>query len=100
MSAQPQDIPRPSIPKNQAVVVGRVRDVRRTENGTFTVVTLPAPDEYTQPQTVEITSRGMIGRLNEDVSIKVSLAGYGKRFKRADGSDGLQVIIQLRAIED
>lgn len=100
MSAQPQELPRPSLAKNQALVVGRVREVRRTDNATFTVVTLPAPDEYTQPQTVEISSRGMIGRPQEDVTIKVAIGGYGKKFTRKDGTDGLQVIVQLRAIED
>lgn len=100
MSAQPQELPRPQLAKNQAVVVGRVREVRRTDNATFTVVTLPAPDEYTQPQTVEISSRGMIGRPQEDVTIKVVIGGYGKKFTRKDGTDGLQVIVQLRAIED
>lgn len=100
MSAQPQELSRPSLVKNQALVVGRVREVRRTDNATFTVVTLPAPDEYTPPQTVEIASRGMIGRPQEDVTIKVAIGGYGKKFTRKDGTDGLQVIVQLRAIED
>lgn len=100
MSAQPQELPRPSLVKNQATVFGRVREVRRTDNATFTVVTLPAPDEYTQPQTVEISSRGMIGRPQEDVTVKVAIGGYGKKFTRKDGTDGLQVIVQLRAIED
>ena len=100
MSAQPQELPRPPFVKNQATVAGRVREVRRTDNATFTVVTLPAPDEYTQPQTVEISSRGMIGRPQEDVTVKVAIGGYGKKFTRKDGTDGLQVIVQLRAIED
>lgn len=100
MSAQPQELPRSSITKNQAVVGGRVREVRRTDNATFTVVTLPAPDEYTQPQTVEISSRGMIGRPQEDITVKVAIGGYGKKFIRKDSTEGLQVIIQLRAVED
>lgn len=99
MSAVPQEIARPSIAKNQALIVGRVREVRRTDNGTFTVITLPAPDEYTQPQTVEVASAGMIGRVNEDVTVKVALGGYGKKFQRRDGTPGFQVNNQFRLIE-
>lgn len=100
MSAQPQELPRSTLGKNQAIVVGRVREIRRTDNGTFTVVVLPAPDEYTSPQTVEISSKGMIGRPQEDITVKVVIGGYAKKFTRKDGTDGLQVIIQLRAVED
>lgn len=99
MSAVPQEIARPSITKNQALIVGRVREVRRTDNGVFTVITLPAPDEYTQPQTVEVASTALIGRPNEDISIKVSIGGYGKKFQRKDGTPGLQIANQFRVIE-
>lgn len=99
MSAVPQEITRPSLAKNQALIVGRVREVRRTDNGVFTVITLPAPDEYTQPQTVEVASAGLIGRPNEDVTVKVTLGGYGKKFQRKDGTPGFQVSNQLRHIE-
>lgn len=99
MSAVPQDITRPTIAKNQALIVGRVREIRRTDNGTFTVITLPAPDEYTQPQTVEVASAALIGRPNEDISVKVSLGGYGKKFTRKDGTPGLQISNQFRHIE-
>lgn len=100
MSAQPQELPRQQLGRNQAIIAGRVKEVRRTDNVTFTVVTLPAPDEYTQPQTVEISSRSMIGRPHEDVTVKVTVGGYGKKFTRKDGSDGLQVVIKLLAVED
>lgn len=100
MSAQPQELPRQQLGKNQAVIVGRVREIRRSDNATYTVVVLPAPDEYTQPQTIEIVSRSMIGRPQEDVTCKVSINGYAKKFQRKDGTDGLSVTVRLQAIED
>lgn len=99
MSAAPAEITRPSIAKNQALIVGRVKEVRRTDNGVFTSIVLPAPDEYTQPQLVEVSSTALIGRPQEDVQIKVTLGGYGKKFTRKDGSPGLQVSNQFRVIE-
>lgn len=99
MSSVPAEITRPSIAKNQALIVGRVKEVRRTDNGVFTLVTLPAPDEYTQPQLVEVTSTVLLGRPGEDVQIKVTLGGYGKKFQRKDGTPGLQIANQFRAIE-
>lgn len=99
MSAQPQELARPSIAKNQALIVGRVKEVRRTDNGVFTSVVLPAPDEYTQPQLVEIASTSLIGRPQEDIQVKVTLGGYGKKFTRKDGTPGLQVSNQFRAVE-
>lgn len=99
MSAQPQEITRPQIVKNQVLIVGRVREVRRTDNGVYTTVVLPAPDEYSQPQIVEIASTALLGRPQEDVQVKCAVGGYGKKFKRKDGSDGLQVQNQFRAVE-
>jgi hypothetical protein len=99
MSAQPQEITRPQIAKNQVLIVGRVKEVRRTDNATYTSVVLPAPDEYSQPQIVEVASTGMIGRPMEDVQIKCAIGGYGKKFQRKDGTAGTQVTNQFRFIE-
>ena len=99
MSAVPQEIPRQSLTKNQVLVVGRCIDVRKTDNATFTSVALPAPDEYTQPQNVEIHSTGLIARKGEDVQQKCELAGYRKKFNRKDGTIGFQNTNILRALE-
>jgi hypothetical protein len=81
------------------LIVGRCIDVRKSDNQTFTAVALPAPDEYTQPQTVEIHSVGLIARKGEDVSQKCELAGYRKKFPRKDGTTGYQTVVIIRAIE-
>lgn len=99
MSAQPQEINHPSISKNQILIAGRVKEVRRVDSGTFTSVVLPAPDEFSMPQTVEIMSTGMIGRPNEDIQIKCTIGGYSKKFKRKDGTDGHNITNVLRVVE-
>jgi len=99
MSAQPADISRPSIAKNQALVIGRVTAVKTTDNGRFTEITIPAADEYSSPQVVEVASAGILGRIGEDVSIKVALGGWKRKFNRADGTKGYEVKNAIRAIE-
>lgn len=99
MSALPTEITRPSIGKNQVVIAGRCLEVRRTDSGVFTTIRLPAPDEYTMPQTVEIMSQSLLARPNEDVQVKCVIGGYGKKFTRKDGTPGLQVQNQLRHVE-
>lgn len=88
MSEQVQNQAKPNIPFNSAVLSGRVDGVRRTDDYHYTTITLPAPDEFSNPATVEVRSSKSIGRKGDEVKIPVQCAGFrGKPFKYTD-NDG------------
>lgn len=103
----------PSVPEtkaqprlNQAFLAGRVNAVRKAEDVVFTEVTLPAPDQYSSPATVEIRSRKRLGQVGETVEVPVACGGYrGKPFVYTDKETGERfnrrpVVNSYVAIED
>lgn len=91
---------------NQATLAGRVNAVRKAEDAVFTEVTLPAPDQYSQPATVEIRSRKRLGQVGETVEVQVACGGFrGKSFVYTDKETGERfsrrpVVNSYVAIED
>lgn len=91
---------------NQALLAGRVNAVRKAEDAVFTEVTLPAPDQYSPPATVEIRSRKRLGQVGETVEVAVACGGYrGKSFVYTDKETGERfnrrpVVNSYVAIED
>ncbi len=91
---------------NQALLAGRVNAVRKAEDAVFTEVTLPAPDQYSPPATVEIRSRKRLGQVGETVEVSVACGGNrGKSFVYTDKETGERfnrrpVVNSYVAIED
>ncbi|MBB5017807.1 hypothetical protein HNQ59_001077 [Chitinivorax tropicus] len=91
---------------NQATLAGRVNAVRKADDSVFTEVTLPAPDQYSPPATVEIRSRKRLGQVGETIEVSVTCAGYrGKAFQYHDKETGERftrrpVVNSYVAIED
>lgn len=76
------------------------RDGRRF----LTVVKLPAPDEFTSPQTVEILSSAQLGEVGDTFAGKVQIGGFGRSYQAQDPETGDKRTIQtadvrLTAIE-
>lgn len=81
--------PEIKIPQNQALLAGRVNAVRKVDDQIYTEVTLPAPDEYTNPQSVEVRSKRRIGQIGETIEVRVLCGGYrGKSFTFTDKQTG------------
>lgn len=100
-SAQITDLPKgAAVVANQSILRGRVLEVKRSESGTYTVITLPAPDQYSQPQNVEVRSKNMIGRPQEDVTVKVAIGGFRRGYKDKAGDQQYATNNTLVAIED
>lgn len=96
---QPTVKPAPQPISNVAFISGRVDSVRRTDDYYYTVITLPAPDEFSNPSVVEVRSAKSIGRKGEDVKLPVQCAGFrGKPFKYKDNETG--EIIQRRPVNN
>ena len=102
MSAVPQEIPRTSasLKAGQALLVGRVSEVKRSENATYTIIQTPAPDSFSHPGNHEVTSSRMIGKPGEDVKIIVSLGGYRRTYKNKHGETVATVDNVLRLADE
>lgn len=93
-------------PVNQALLAGRVNSVRKADDTVYTEVTLPAPDQYSQPAAVEIRSRKRLGQVGETIEVQVVCGGYrGKSFVYTDKDTGERftrrpVVNSYVAIED
>ena len=87
MSAVPQEIPRqtPSLKPGQALIIGRISEVKRTENRTYTIIQTPAPDSFSHPGNHEVTSNRLIGKPGEDVRVVVNLSGFRRSYKNKHG---------------
>lgn len=91
---------------NQALLAGRVNSVRKADDTVYTEVTLPAPDQYSQPAAVEIRSRKRLGQVGETIEVQVVCGGYrGKSFVYTDKDTGERftrrpVVNSYVAIED
>lgn len=85
---------------NQAILRGRVLEVKRTEDKTYTVITLPAPDSFSSPQNVEVRSDRLLGKPQEDITLRVVVGGYRRSYKNSHGETQYATNITLVAIED
>lgn len=81
-------------PVNQGRVSGRVVSVRRVQgaNGAFfvTLLTPPAPDAYSSPQTVELNSSRRLADKGEDVMVPVQIGGFRRTYRATDKDTGEQ----------
>lgn len=82
----------------QCLLSGRIASRRRvsTQNGVLflTVIKLPAPDEFSNPQTVELRSEGPLGEPGETWRGKVQVGGYGRSYAVDDEVTGRKVTVQ------
>lgn len=74
---------------NQITLMGRIKVRDKLTNSFATIITLPAPDEYSSPQSVRVISVKSLGQKGDDVTIEARPCGFhrvnvGKR-PNADG---------------
>lgn len=81
-----------SLPVAQAYLMGRIKARRKvpTKDGAliFTTLNLPAVDEYSNPETVEVQSREQIGAPGDDWSGYVRLGGFANNYDSKPDKDG------------
>ncbi|MDL2337080.1 MAG: hypothetical protein QFE16_04485 [Pseudomonadota bacterium] len=94
MNAAVQQIPATSakeIPAGTAYIVGRVeRSTRNTgRDGTYytTLIKTPAPDEFSSPSTLEVTSPEQLGAKGDSVRVKVRIFGYSRSYNTKPSRD-------------
>ena len=79
-------------PVAQTLIAGRIAHKRRisTQSGPLhlTLVTMPAPDAYSSPTTVELRSKTPLGDSGEEVRIKCRVGGRARSYKATDPETG------------
>lgn len=99
--SQVSELPKqPPLTANQSIIRGRILEVKRTENAVYTDVVLPAPDQYSQPQNVRVVSNRLLGKPGEDITQRVAIKGYRRRYQDKHGELAFACDISLSAIED
>lgn len=90
---------------NQVTIAGKVVGVRKVGTTVYTHIVLPAPDEYSSPAHVEVSSEKRIGQKDDQVIVQCNIGGYiGKEFSAKDKDTGeiisrRPVSVVLRAVE-
>lgn len=80
-----------SGPAGQVVISGKLNEIRDLHSGGFVaVITMPAPDPYSHPATVEVMCRSRPGRQGDDVSVIARVGGWLRRFQYTDKQTGQQ----------
>lgn len=102
MSALPQELPRSnqSLKPGQAIIVGRVFEVDRTENAVYTTIQTPAIDSYSNPGFHKVTSSRLLGKPQDEVTVKVHLTGYRRSYTNKHGEKVYTVDNNLKAVDD
>ena len=85
---------------------GKIEASRRHEAFHYTRMIMPAVDEFSSPSTIEIRSRGSLGRSEDMITVRAKVGGYRKKpYRYTDKETGetrmvVPVTVTLDAIED
>jgi hypothetical protein len=100
MSANPANVsPLKAVEVLSVFVRGRIERTRMHEKSRYTVVAVPAADEYSSPQRVEVQSRGQVGQVGEVVSLNCKLRGWMRQFDTKSGERGERGAFALELVE-
>jgi hypothetical protein len=74
-----------TLPLGHTYIKGRITSYRRWNNSEwgnpyFTILRIPAPDEYSFPGTIEVMSSKVLGQLEQDWEGEVEVTGMRNNF--------------------
>lgn len=103
MNAVVQGVPAgPGLKMAESLLAGRIVAVRaiKTQEGRLflTLVRLPAPDEYTSPQTVEVRSVERLGDAGADWRGRVRIGGYARQYDVTDKETGERTTVRTAEV--
>lgn len=95
----------PQVKPNQALIVGRIQEVRKGQGEFYTVIKMPTVDEYSSSEPVEVSSKSRLGNPGEDVRVLVQLGGYIRTAEVKDKETGELLkmkftTVRLRAVAE
>lgn len=82
-AATPLNTP-PRLQLNQARLSGRLTAIRKAGRSFEHLLILPAFDAYSHPQTVAVMADVRLGELDSDVTVTVSVQGFGRSYQATD----------------
>lgn len=92
---QTPETPRQSPALGLALISGRITSLRpfTSSQGRMieTILKLPAPDEFSTPQTVSVRSAQKLGEVGEIIRGKVRIGGWGRSYETTDEYSGHKV---------
>lgn len=74
-------------------IIGHRRFIGQTGVTHLTLIVIPSEDEYTSPQTVEVSSQQKIGEKGDDINILVKVGGFRRQYKTTDKETGEQITV-------
>ena len=78
-----------SIKVMQALVIGKIENVRLYEKKVYTTVISPAADPYSSPSVLQLRSDKRIGQRDEEIKVLCKLGGHRRKaFKAIDKETG------------
>lgn len=93
----------PKLKVGQAWLAGQIDSARQYEaqgrKQVETRVVLPAPDQYTAPSYIAVTSNARLGQVGDAVELIVELSGYRDSYKTREGDTVQTARNVLRAVE-
>jgi hypothetical protein len=74
----------------EAVLKGKIVGKRKGPGSKFYehLIVMPAPDPYSSPSTVLVLGETSLGDREEDVTVRVKIAGYKRSYKTTDRDTG------------
>lgn len=79
------------VDHNEGIISGKIKFTRKDkikstgEMVHYTVISTKAPDEFSHPGTVEVSSNDSLGRRDELITVKVQLTGYSRTWDKQSG---------------
>jgi len=76
---------------NEGIISGKIKHTRKEKVKSsgeivfYSVISTAAPDEFSHPGTVEVSSNESIGKRDDLVKVKVQLTGYSRTWDRQAG---------------
>src|SRR3989338_3135698 len=79
------------VDHNEGIISGKIKFTRKDKIKStgeivhYTVISTKAPDEFSHPGTVEVSSNDSLGRRDELITVKVQLTGYSRTWDKQSG---------------
>lgn len=88
MSAPEQVIPLKTNAAALAIIAGRCIGVRKVNDIFLHLVTMPAPDAYSHPSTVEVAADSRLAEKEGDFKAMCRITGFARQYKKTDEDTG------------
>lgn len=63
----------------EVFIKGRIEAMRRYEGNFYTRLAMPAPDEFSKPQMVQVRGKGKLGQQGEIIQVLCRVGGYMRK---------------------